>query len=358
MSVMDVLDAEVAWHCQYDPDDKHQYAARILDAHWPGVPNHGDITAIDWSEVEPVDILTAGFPCQPVSNAGKRKGHEDDRWLWPDVASAIRVLRPRLVLLENVAALIGRGLDRVLAGLAALGFDAEWACVRASEVGGAHRRERIFILAWPADAQGPRLETGREGRPGGAAAPHAPHVGHERGRQARLGRTGSADRGVAAADPSRDGPQGLDDRPGREAPCGGGERDAARNAWSGAPADTEGVRRIEGRSEPAGLLGGSDAPLGGGADWGPYAPAIERWEAVMGRSAPSPTEPGKNGPRLAPRFVEWLMGCPDGWITGVPGIPRNAQLKAGGNGVVRQQGAEALRRLLASLPVPSTEEQP
>lgn len=78
----------------------------------------------------------------------------------------------------------------------------------------------------------------------------------------------------------------------------------------------------------------------------------------MGRSAPSPTEPGKNGPRLAPRFVEWLMGCPDGWITGVPGIPRNAQLKAGGNGVVRQQGAEALRRLLASLPVPSTEEQP
>jgi DNA (cytosine-5)-methyltransferase 1 len=136
MSVMDVLDAEVAWHAQYDPDDKHQYAAQILAHHWPAVPNHGDITAIDWTEVEPVDILTAGFPCQPVSNAGKRKGHEDDRWLWPDVASAIRVLRPRLVLLENVAALVGRGLDRVLAGLAEIGFDAEWACLRASEVGG------------------------------------------------------------------------------------------------------------------------------------------------------------------------------------------------------------------------------
>lgn len=87
----------------------------------------------------------------------------------------------------------------------------------------------------------------------------------------------------------------------------------------------------------------------------------------MGRPAPSPVEPGKTGMRLAPRFVEWLMGCPDGWITAVPGIPRNAQLKAGGNGVVRQQGAEAVRRLLAaapawllgrlapSLPVPSTE---
>lgn len=135
-SVMDVLDAEVAWHAQYDPDDKHQYAAKILAHHWPEVPNHGDITAIDWTQVEPVDILTAGFPCQPVSNAGKRKGHEDDRWLWPDVASAIRVLRPRLVLLENVAALVGRGLDRVLASLAALGFDAEWTCLRASEVGG------------------------------------------------------------------------------------------------------------------------------------------------------------------------------------------------------------------------------
>jgi DNA (cytosine-5)-methyltransferase 1 len=76
----------------------------------------------------------------------------------------------------------------------------------------------------------------------------------------------------------------------------------------------------------------------------------------MGRRSPSPTEPGKTGQRLSPRFVEWLIGAPDGWITGVPGIPRNAQLKAGGNGVVRQQGAEALRRLLAAtLPVPSTE---
>jgi DNA (cytosine-5)-methyltransferase 1 len=66
----------------------------------------------------------------------------------------------------------------------------------------------------------------------------------------------------------------------------------------------------------------------------------------MARPAPSPTEPGKNGPRLAPRFVEWLMGCPDGWITDVPGIPRTAQLKAAGNGVVRQQGAAAFRYLL------------
>ncbi|MEU6858849.1 hypothetical protein AB0B28_08250 [Glycomyces sp. NPDC046736] len=67
----------------------------------------------------------------------------------------------------------------------------------------------------------------------------------------------------------------------------------------------------------------------------------------MGRPAPAPTEPGRNGPRLAARFVEWMMGAPEGHITAVPGIPRNAQLKAAGNGVVRQQGAAALRMLLA-----------
>ncbi len=71
---------------------------------------------------------------------------------------------------------------------------------------------------------------------------------------------------------------------------------------------------------------------------------------MTGRPAPCPTEPGKTGQRLSPRFVEWLMGCPDGHITAVPGIPRNAQLKAGGNGVVRQQGAEAIRQLLANAP--------
>lgn len=114
-SVMGVLDASVAWHCQFEPPDKdgrpdrHQYAARILAHHWPGVPNHGDITAIDWARVEPVDIITAGFPCQPVSNAGKRRGHEDERWLWPDVEAAIRRVRPRLVFLENVSALANRG---------------------------------------------------------------------------------------------------------------------------------------------------------------------------------------------------------------------------------------------------------
>jgi DNA (cytosine-5)-methyltransferase 1 len=321
-SVMDVLDAEVAWHAQYDPDDKHQYAAKILAHHWPNVPNHGDITIVDWSSVEPVDILTAGFPCQPVSNAGKRKGHEDDRWLWPDVASAIRVLRPRLVLLENVAALVGRGLDRVLAGLAEIGFDAEWTCLRASEVGGAHRRERIFILAWP--------------------AAHPSRLGHERGRRARLGGPGLEDGRFAVADPAVLGH-------GNPRPAGLGRVPAAAVAGAPADADHPGAFPQQDR-EPERPEGDDEHEVVDAAgrvlDWGLYGPAIKRWEAVMGRPAPSPVEPGKNGPRLAPRFVEWLMGAPEGWITDVPGIPRNAQLKAAGNGVVRQQGSAALRELL------------
>jgi DNA (cytosine-5)-methyltransferase 1 len=326
MSVMDVLDAEVAWHCQYDPDDKHQYAAQILAHHWPDVPNHGDITSIDWTQVEPVDILTAGFPCQPVSNAGKRKGHEDDRWLWPDVASAIRVLRPRLVLLENVAALVGRGLDRVLAGLAEIGFDAEWTCLRASDVGAAHRRERIFILAWP--------------------AADAPHLGHERDRAARFRRTGLADGRLAPADSPFLGHRNAGTALLARIP-------AAAIAGAAADADNSGAfpeqDREPYRPEAVDEHEVVDAP-GRVLDWGPYGPAIKRWGHVMMRPAPAPTEPGKTGPRLAPRFVEWLMGCPEGHITDVPGIPRNAQLKASGNGVVRQQGAEALRRLLANAP--------
>ena len=80
-------------------------------------------------------------------------------------------------------------------------------------------------------------------------------------------------------------------------------------------------------------------------DFGPYAAAIARWEQVLGRTAPPPTEPGQNGrPRLSPRFVEFMMGLPDGWVTGVD-IPRSAQLKALGNGVVPQQAALALALL-------------
>lgn len=91
---------------------------------------------------------------------------------------------------------------------------------------------------------------------------------------------------------------------------------------------------------------GPAEPVPADFQWGAYEPAIRRWEAVLGRPAPRPTEPGRTGERLSPRFVEWMQGIPEGWVTDVPGLSRNQMLKALGNGVVPQQAELALRILL------------
>ena len=112
-----------------------------------------------WPDGKP--ILTAGFPCQPVSVAGKRLGQEDERWLWPEVARVVRVVRPRLVLLENVPGLLVRGMGDVLGDLAAMGYDAEWQSIPAAAVGAPHIRERVFVVAHP-DSYGGGCERGAE----------------------------------------------------------------------------------------------------------------------------------------------------------------------------------------------------
>lgn len=137
-----LFDASPAWFCEYD-----QAPSKILAHHWPTVPNFGDVTTIDWATVEPIDILTAGYPCQPFSMAGARKGSSDVRHLWPYVAEAISHLRPRYVLLENVRGHLSLGFGDVLGDLSRLGYDAQWSVVRASAAGAPHRRERVFILA-------------------------------------------------------------------------------------------------------------------------------------------------------------------------------------------------------------------
>ncbi|MFK4869021.1 DNA cytosine methyltransferase [Streptomyces sp. CSMPJR101] len=179
MAVETVFDATTAWVSDVDPG-----ANKILAHHWPTVPNLGDLTTIRWEDVEPVDIVCGGYPCQPFSTAGLRKGTQDERHIWPHIADALRVLRPRYAVLENVAGHLRLGFDTVLADLARLGFDAEWCLVRASEVGAPHQRNRLFLLAVAADAA---------------------DLGHERGRGARDGWPGSADHGDAAADADRVG---------------------------------------------------------------------------------------------------------------------------------------------------------
>lgn len=139
-------DVELLWAADID-----SAASQILSGRFPGVPNLGDIKAIDWGEVPPVDVLTAGIPCQPYSFAGKQKGLADDRDLTGQFLDAVRVLRPKLTILENVSGFKKRGLPRILGGLAEMGFDAVWHSVRASEAGAPHRRERVFLAAYPSD---------------------------------------------------------------------------------------------------------------------------------------------------------------------------------------------------------------
>jgi len=137
----------VKWQSETDP-----YASRVLAKHWPGIPNLGDVTRIEWETVERVDLICGGYPCQPFSSAGSKQADADSRHLWPYFADAIRVLRPRWALLENVPGHLARGFGEVLADLAAIGYNAEWDCLPARAVGapiGAHGRDRVFVVAYP-----------------------------------------------------------------------------------------------------------------------------------------------------------------------------------------------------------------
>lgn len=172
LAVEHVTGGRTVWHCEADPD-----ASKVLAAHWPDVPNLGDITAVDWgyvAEVAPIEVLCGGFPCQDVSAAGRRAGIASGTrsGLWLEYAEAINQLRPQLVVIENVRGLLSgyahramepgpddlgdrsgrpvlRAAGAVLGDLADLGYDARWTTVAASEVGAPHRRERVFIVAYP-----------------------------------------------------------------------------------------------------------------------------------------------------------------------------------------------------------------
>ncbi|MFE1749047.1 DNA cytosine methyltransferase [Streptomyces anandii] len=367
--------------------EKDPAASRLLAARLPHARNLGDITAVDWAALtaslpRPA-ALTAGFPCQDISNAGPRGGIAGDRsGLWKTIAHAIRHLRPRLVFLENVAALRSRGLDVVAADLAAIGYDARWMCLRAGdpEVGACHRRDRWFAVAYPA-AEDPHLTVGTQRR---TAAP-----GQAQGGRARAHTGGRS--GLLTAPDGRlrllptpaaaDGTGGPGTSPKRQ----GGMNlrtavtllptPAARDWKSGAsnllatnsrplnevvvnllptPKASDGPHGGPNQRDTAGnyYLPGQAVRLDGmwvatnGTD---YGPAIRRWEAVLGRPAPEPTEPGAKGNRrLSPAFVEWMMGADPGWVTGTDlGLSRSDQLKILGNGVVIHQATLAYRTLLA-----------
>jgi len=259
MAIEELTGGTLAWYSEIEPA-----ACKILESIYPDVPNLGDIKKIDWNEVEAVDIITGGYPCQPFSTAGKREGENDDRHLWPFVRDAIDVLRPKRAILENVRGHLSLGFKEVLMDIADLGYDAEWGTFRASDVGAPHRRERLFIIAYP-DSQGIQ--------------------GHEdSGSETPSTRQGHFEQGVST-------------------------------------------------------------PV---IDWGKYAPAIRRWESVLNRPTPTPTVGPLEKRRLNPQFVEWMMGLPDGWVTGHE-LSTAKELKMLGNGVCPQQAREAVKQLITRI---------
>lgn len=145
IAVAEVFNGKLVW-CA----DNDRHATTVLAARYPDVPNLGDITKLDWQRLPPVDILCAGFPCQDISIAGRGAGIKRGTrsGIWINIVEGVCLLAPKIVIVENVAAIRRRGLDRVLSDLATLGYDTCWTSVRASDIGAAHRRERVFILAY------------------------------------------------------------------------------------------------------------------------------------------------------------------------------------------------------------------
>lgn len=140
---------QVTWQVELN-----EYASKILAKHWPNVHRERDIRECGGHNLAAVDLICGGFPCQDISNAGERAGITGERsGLWSEFARIIGELRPRYVVVENVAALLQRGMGRVLGELAALGYDAEWHCIQAADAGAPHLRDRVFILAYANSAE-------------------------------------------------------------------------------------------------------------------------------------------------------------------------------------------------------------
>ena len=266
-----------AWQCEQDTA-----AQAVLRRHWPGLPIYDDVRRIGAANVGPVDVLCGGFPCQDISLAGSGAGLEGARsGLWFEYLRLVRELRPRHVVAENVAALVTRGLDTVLGGLAESGHDALWFTLRASDVGAPHRRERLFIIAW-------RLDVGP-------------------------GRVSDADGGAVRELAERS--------------------DVGRGGETAEVGHAESVGRREGRTECTGRERlAALVEHGGQHEWPPGPGDTEAWAAYLER------HPGRApavGGKLNPGFVEALMGFPDGWTDGAR---RNQRLKMLGNAVVPQCG--------------------
>ena len=255
MAVEAYFGAETVWVSEID-----KYASQVIELRL-NKPNLGDLKKIDWANVESIDILTAGYPCQPFSEAGQRKGFNDERHIWPDIKHGISLLRPSYVILENVRGHLSLGFKEVLQDLANLGYDAKWQVVRASQVGAPHQRARLFVVAYTDNAR-------------------------------RFGKVQGSSRGFDSCDQMQ----------------------------LQTPSDTSSPRSQGSFNQ--GYL---------------HAERSQIWD----RAIPNPLDENK----LNPKFVEYMMGLPEGWVTDA-GLSRTQQLKMLGNGVVPQQALFALSQIM------------
>ena len=285
--------------------------ARMADAALRPAPIWDDVASFDgepWRGI--VDCLTAGFPCQPWSLAGRRRGTADERWLWPEIVRIVREVGPGIVFLENVPGLVGEGLGQVLGDLASLGFDAEWGVLGANEVGAPQLRRRVFILA--------HADLGRwRPRPGDRRGEGDDGGGREAAREPRFG-------GGVLADAGRVGVAGME-----QEPLAGRERaTAAGGAGAGlADADGEGERQPEWH-RPQWRWASNVWPPGPGD--------LEQWRAVLARA-----------PELAPATQPDVRGVADGVASELVEPIRAHRLALLGNGVVPLEAALAWRVLLS-----------
>ncbi len=144
------------------------YCRKVLERHFPNAKRYAEIRECGADNLERVDIISGGFPCQDISNAGKRAGIEGERsGLWSEMLRIVCELRPRYVVVENVSALLGRGMGRVLGDLAEGGYDCEWDCLPAAAFGAPHIRDRVWLLAY--SRQEPGCADGRPDSGNGCA---------------------------------------------------------------------------------------------------------------------------------------------------------------------------------------------
>lgn len=286
MAVEAYFGAETVWMC-----DNDKYASIVIKKRW-GLPNLGNLKEVDWTAVEPIDILTAGYPCQPFSNAGLRKGANDERHIWPNIKEIISQLRPRIVILENVRGHLTLGFKEVLKDLTEIGYDAKWSIVRASDVGAPHRRERLFVIAQPTYSNGFRGNL----------------RGQDQERNQRKSQFELIQRSKTLTNSPSKGLQGS---------CREGYGLEQSSSFT---TNTNGNEQQGNR--PTQRLGGR----------------FNSQSEMRLQRTPNPLDINN---KLNATFVEYMMGLPVGWVTDLD-ISRSQQLKLLGNGVVPQQAYYAL----------------